>query len=340
MTHFAEHPGLTLAAARKAEGEAMPSYFYQLKFELYPTSNPAASASGSATSSGSAENLWLPPKHANIFGDLPSHPRTKQTHQRLPILSGGYESEELKPRPTVRAEAPSVIDCGPVRAPVKDNGSKVQILSERQWRQRTKSFPPPPVTAGIRPQTAVKDWRFDRLRIESVDLDDGAVMAGESAAMSSSSALGVGPMFGGAGTATKAKYVPLEAKNTNVGWGLVHFYREGDESPELNLPAEEQNEEERGNESLLAQECTTLCIPAVPSYLTPADFLGFVGEKWRDDVSHYRMVMTARMNRYLVLMKFRDGKRAKLWKEEFDGKVFNSMEACPPLHSPQRSRAF
>ncbi len=77
-------------------------------------------------------------------------------------------------------------------------------------------------------------------------------------------------------------------------------------------------------------DCTTLCIPAVPSYLTPSDFLGFVGEKTREEVSHFRMVMTGRMNRYLVLMKFRDGNAARRWRKEWDGKVFNSMEVSFP----------
>ena len=73
-----------------------------------------------------------------------------------------------------------------------------------------------------------------------------------------------------------------------------------------------------------------MCIPAVPSYLTPSDFLGFVGEKTREEVSHFRMVMTGRMNRYLVLMKFRDGNTARRWRKEWDGKVFNSMEVSSP----------
>ncbi|TVY31305.1 RING finger protein-like protein, partial [Lachnellula subtilissima] len=38
------------------------------------------------------------------------------------------------------------------------------------------------------------------------------------------------------------------------------------------------------------------------------------------------MVMTGRMNRYLVLMKFRDSGEAARWRSDFDGKVFNSME--------------
>jgi BRCA1-associated protein len=142
-------------------------------------------------------------------------------------------------------------------------------------------------------------------------------------------ATSLGPTLGGAGQATKARYLPLETKNTEVGWGIVHLYREGDESYSWNAQPSRPSGEEQGESSAGPGEddCTILCIPAIPSYLSPSDFLGFVGEKWRGDVSHYRMVMTSRMNRYMVLMKFRDNGRAKEWRREFDGKVFNSMEA-------------
>lgn len=135
--------------------------------------------------------------------------------------------------------------------------------------------------------------------------------------------------MGGAGKATKAKYVPLTTfKNTELGWGIVHLYREEAESPELTISPEHTPGTEE--EQIEAQiDCTTVCIPAVPSYLSPSDFLGFVGEKWRDQVSHYRMVMTGRMNRYLVLMKFRGTKQAQLFRREFDGKVFNDVEVSP-----------
>lgn len=75
-------------------------------------------------------------------------------------------------------------------------------------------------------------------------------------------------------------------------------------------------------------DCTTLCILAVPAYLSGSDFLGFVGEKTLDDVCHFRMIRTSRANRYMVLMKFRNGKKASEWQKEWNGKVFNSMEVC------------
>ncbi|MCJ1313377.1 hypothetical protein MMC25_007055 [Agyrium rufum] len=75
------------------------------------------------------------------------------------------------------------------------------------------------------------------------------------------------------------------------------------------------------------EDCTTLCILAVPSYMTPSDFLGFVGERTREEVSHFRMIRTERSNRYMVLMKFRNGRKAREWRKEWNGKAFNDMES-------------
>lgn len=124
--------------------------------------------------------------------------------------------------------------------------------------------------------------------------------------------------------------MPLATKNTDIGWGIVHLYREGDDTSELVLPPTDSADPD-GTQDSTAGDYTTLCIPAVPSYLSPSDFLGFVGEEWRDQISHYRMVMTDRLNRYLVLMKFRDSKRAWLFKREFDGRVFNQIEVYTPI---------
>ncbi|KAJ4027101.1 hypothetical protein NW752_002062 [Fusarium irregulare] len=145
---------------------------------------------------------------------------------------------------------------------------------------------------------------------------------GEASRNAPSAAPSLGPTFGGAGTATKADFLPLETKNTELGWGVVHFYRDGDKTPSL----VEFGGPENGIGDSKDNDCTTLCIPAVPAYMSPGDLMGFVGEKWRSDISHCRMVMTSRMNRYLVLLKFRDNFRAKQWRQEFDGKVFNTME--------------
>ncbi|KAG5750501.1 hypothetical protein H9Q69_009234 [Fusarium xylarioides] len=304
----------------------MPSYFYHLKFELYPTPDPV-----SATSAAKAQDeIWLPSPEASVFDDFPSHPRPdrRTTYKVSRSIDPQRDSaNHATPYPLTRQNSHSsnlgIIDCGAAARPsVKDSGRKIEIVTERQWLERANSFPPPNSSVAIHPQNAVRDWRFGRVSLETVDLRTGHAMAGEATRSGPSAAPSLGPTFGGAGTATKAEFLPLEKKNTELGWGVVHFYREDDETSGLIETAHQETEASGSKDT----DCTTLCIPAVPAYMSPGDLMGFVGEKWRGDISHCRMVMTSRMNRYLVLLKFRNNFRAKQWRREFDGKVFNTVE--------------
>ncbi|KAJ4018153.1 hypothetical protein NW766_004230 [Fusarium irregulare] len=305
----------------------MPSYFYHIKFELYPTPDPVAAAQETTDH----KDIWLPLSTASVFDDFPSHPRPdRRTIYRVPnaLESPSYSSANHTSPYTTAGQNSStsslgIIDCGAAtRPPAKESERNIEILSERQWLERANSFPPPNSSAAIHPQNAVKDWRFGRVSLETVDLRTGHTVMGEASRNAPSAAPSLGPTFGGAGTATKADFLPLETKNTELGWGVVHFYRDGDKTPSL----VEFGGPENGIGDSKDNDCTTLCIPAVPAYMSPGDLMGFVGEKWRSDISHCRMVMTSRMNRYLVLLKFRDNFRAKQWRQEFDGKVFNTME--------------
>lgn len=194
----------------------------------------------------------------------------------------------------------------------------------RQGLRRTPSSPPPPANLALGPRTAAKDWRFGRVSI--VTVDPLSIMSGEpskAGGSATAAAPSLGPTFGGAGTMNKAELLHVRTKHTELGWGIVHFYRDGEETPSLGSIGEDAGSSE---DDIVTLDCTTVCIPAVPSYMSPGDFLGFIGEKWRSDIIHCRMVMTANMNKYLTLLKFRDGDRAKKWRREFDGKVFNTME--------------
>ncbi|OAQ96238.1 hypothetical protein LLEC1_02794, partial [Akanthomyces lecanii] len=239
----------------------MPSYFYHLKFELYPTSDPAA------TRAAPADNIWLPTAHTSVFDDLPAH------------------------------------------EPVRSDNTKVSTT-----RKHTK--------------TAPRDWRFGCVSIETLDPIEAMAVAEAEASSSvdgAAAAPSLGPSFFGPGTATKATCVRLNTHHTNLGWGVVHFYRDEHESTASRL-ADAEHELSRTEVVDEDEDCSTLCIPAVPAYMTPGDLWGFIGERWRDDISHCRTVMTSKTNRYLVLLKFRHGKVAREWKKMFDGTVFNTME--------------
>lgn len=311
----------------------MTSFYFHIKFELYPTENPAAG--GDTFAVPNSRDIWLPSNDSSIFDDLPAHPpphRSAARNTDLPDRSRRISFGALATldrRAGLGANSKSgVIDCGTPRPPTELGGGEIEGLPGRQLLGRANSYPLPPSTAALQPQTAIRDWRFGRINIETLDpglyKNNNNNMAGEGKAAATavagpSAAPDLGPPFSGSGTATKAEFVELEGKNTEVGWGIVHFYREGDETAGLASTHEVAEETEN------MQDCTTLCIPAVPAYMTPGDFLGFLGERWQNDISHCRMVMTSRMNRYLVLLKFRDSKQAKLWRREYNGKIFNSM---------------
>ncbi|KAH6680293.1 BRCA1-associated protein 2-domain-containing protein [Halenospora varia] len=350
----------------------MPSYYYHLKFELYPSP-----ASASPTTDQKRQ-VWVPPETSDIFDskNWPSHSAISVEHQ--PYRSLNEQERERERRSYTSAtqaqdrlggsgggggasRGVGVIDCGTSRGTSRhSNGSdhSTSVIPRTIPTSTNLEFPPPvPDLVKRDLRIAGKDWRFGEVRVEGFDMGPsrtdrdsdggggGRMGMARTRGESSGSALALG--MNADGRVTKARYEVVEGKNTEVGWGIVHLYRDGEETPGLGMGVGESgaeththNAEERhipstdtgglkskdkqagGNE----EDCTTLCIPAVPSYLTPSDFLGFVGEKTRAQVSHFRMVMTGRMNRYLVLMKFRDGHEAIKWRQEWDGKVFNSME--------------
>lgn len=326
----------------------MPSYFYHIKFEVYPTPHPSRRGSVVGHGTGSRQT-WLLSTRPDAFARLPSLVRNGHDVGQAEHPSRPPTQAPPPPPPTTtrqqQRENNSVIDCGaprPSGAGGTGGRSNPSLAGHghRPATERAISFPPPSSYSAVKPQTAARDWRFARLWIESVHVDvvredmPGSMAAEPTAATAATAASAVGPSVGSAGKATKARYVPTSRDKTDLGWGIVHLYREGEETPALSFPPQ------HGAEQAPDLDCTTLCIPAVPSYLSPNDFLGFVGDRWREQISHYRMVMTERMNRYLVLLKFRDGKRARLFRREFDGRVFNDIEASSlPTPAPDAVRS-
>lgn len=320
----------------------MPSYNYHIKFELYPTPGPVSDIA----SDDDIATIWIPNQSSSIFDELPLHPRKHELKPAEPQQTDlGLLQDKGKYAST------SVIDCGLDRArsvsPSEESTeTNVIRLTERQWRARRESVPAPGFRAGLGADKAHRDWRFGRISVESFDTELAQSMAGSARRQGSDDGGGgqsarpapsLGPTFGGPGQSTKGRYVPLETKHTEAGWGIVHLYREGEDGPGMEV-GEGEVEGDSGGAAQNSEagddddDGPILCIPAVPTYLSPSDFLGFVGEKWRGDVCHYRMVMTSRMNRYMVLMKFKDKWRAAEWRKEFDGKAFNGMEVGRTLY--------
>ena len=203
-----------------------------------------------------------------------------------------------------------------------------------------------PITSGSRsgseqqeptaPYSVSHDWRYDKISIQDITMTSTAASDKQEDSIESSRKITNSISAGPGGLATKGRYEPCGNDQEKLGWGVVRLYRDSEETPGLydeptvlkhSKPGKRLSGKERNEQPAFRdEECTTLCILAVPSYLTPSDFLGFVGEKTRDVVSHFRMIRTERGNRYMVLMKFRNGKKAREWRRQWNGKAFDGME--------------
>ncbi|KAK5343191.1 hypothetical protein LTR98_000820 [Exophiala xenobiotica] len=185
------------------------------------------------------------------------------------------------------------------------------------------------------PRSDPKDHRLDKILLQGSAMSSQS--GGKDLSIASHSIIEKGIGSAISGHHLKGRYEPLQSEDNVEGWGIVHLYRDAEETSGLykdsayrssdlwsdglrNPPAMKPHPPPKD------EECTSLCILAVPSYMTPSDFLSWVGEDTRSEVSHFRMVRTSRANRYMVLMKFKHGKKAREWQHEWNGKVFNSME--------------
>ncbi|CAK7200008.1 hypothetical protein SEUCBS139899_002696 [Sporothrix eucalyptigena] len=332
----------------------MPSsHAYHLTFELYPTPDPTA-AFETIDDSQPPLPIWHPGPGASIFDRLPWQSTVEDDGAAggaadesppatLPVRNkndnGIDGSEGNSTTTTSEDQGASARNFG--KATVRDSGNSAANNTQpqndipRQQAERAAYLSHiPRAAAGLGPETAARDWRFGRVRIASFDMEepsDGAVASGSGAGPGEQHdkplpAASLGPVLGGAGQSTRARYNPLATKVTDAGWGIVHLYREGGPTYS-NEDADEYGGDGGNKYGGDGSDGTILCIPAVPSYMTPRDFLGFVGEAWSRNVCHYRMVMTSRTNRYMVLIKFRDSSHAKAWRAAFNGRVLNSMDS-------------
>ena len=314
----------------------MPSFFFHLAFELYKQPEKDKSHLQSAT-----PGVFVPSIGTDIFRTaLPSHRYpvypddtiSKRTHRRNRTITIGHTDQDIygplvaDKRVSKRRASKGGFDDSP------SERFDVPFTRDLFEKSELKSIP--------HNTSAARDWRFERVAIESINM---------AAVLTSSDDKPTGGSISnsyGAGLATKGKFVPSDPKYTELGWGIVHLYRDAEETPGLyddsgdsssgasDMGAPAVKLPTATNKEWKEEDCSTLCILAVPSYLTSSDFLGFVGEKTREDVSHFRMIRTGRINRYMVLMKFRSAKRAREWRKEWNGKAFNSTEVC--LH-PKRT---
>jgi BRCA1-associated protein len=294
----------------------MPNYFYHISLEVFPDSHDISRTGrldSKPSTSTSPINSLAPFRHRP---KSPGGSNRKNLHDTSPssrLAAQGQNRQKI---------------ASPYGLSVKADNSQHQAPTPTS--QEHYGSPTGPKCSDD------KDLRLDKITIESIDMVSPGSMGGHSMKqVDGNISTGIGSHVGGA--ATKGKYLPLDRKDLESIWGIVHLYRDAEETPALDDDVRSSRAiwgrhhgSQKSSASLESpvpdEDCTTLCILAVPSYLSPSDFLGFVGEQTRDEVSHFRMIRTSRANRYMVLMKFRNGKKAREWRKEWNGKVFNDME--------------
>ncbi|THW52273.1 zf-UBP-domain-containing protein [Aureobasidium pullulans] len=258
----------------------MAAYFFHLKLELYPSARSSGASRPTTTN-----NIFLPDSTTDIFKSaFPAHRTSKNiTH-------------DLRHKHSPRT---SLDDSAAAKSRPPSAHGNALLLPERNLALKEPASPTiPPHKASS--EAATRDWRYGPVTVESIDMEANKTPS--------------------SGLHTKAVYVPSAPKATDVGWGVVHLYRDSQETAALEHSLAKEDVD------FDPQQCNTLCILAVPSWMMPSDLLGFVGDQAREDVSHFRLIRTGRANKYMVLMKFRQAKKAREWQKLWNGKLFSAME--------------
>ncbi|KAK5108230.1 hypothetical protein LTR62_008686 [Meristemomyces frigidus] len=289
-------------------------FFFHLKLELYPAPPVASIHHKRLTSQHTGNEPYIPPSNTNIFRTkLPTHSTSSWTTKRANTSTSSCEASQSQ---------------SPSRCPANDRADtghgNALLLPERTLNLKDTTPSSPALTPAKRSNEALAhDWRYAAVSIESIDMQQESLSKAARGAM--------------AGLHTKAVYKATDPATTEVGWGVVHLYRDTAEAALLR--GDEQHGHVRKSADRTAwkdgekeedvwelEDCTTLCILAVPSWMMPSDLLGFVGDQAREEVSHFRLIRTGRANKYMVLMKFRSAKKAKEWQTANNGRLFSSAE--------------
>ena len=302
----------------------MPPYYFHLAFELRHSSRASQDPD-----KDQAFSTFTPSSNLNVFeGDLPTHGLCSWASYTSP-RSPGQRSKSSTSIPQSRHLenfSPSVR--------TRDYSQEFPVLPRQQASKQLSEC-----KQRLDGKDHCQDWRYDKLAIQSIDMaPTGESVSGTQTNASRDQHTA---QVAQTGLAVKGRFVPTNPRTTELGSGVIHLYRDplpsSTDSHELQSDPRSQtvsNPVVDERKAYVDQDNTTLCILAVPSYMTPADLLGWIGEDAREDISHFRLIKTERTNKYMVLMKFRESSKARLWQSNWNGKLFNTMEVCRTALSP------
>lgn len=166
-----------------------------------------------------------------------------------------------------------------------------------------------------------KDYRLGPIRIDWVDIEK----------MKKVPIIPGTDKEQGRGTveATFVPHIRTKSGSTNLPEGTVHIFRDSAVKPsqeELESVAPPTSAADDADGVMLA-------VLAVPSWMTPSDFLTFVAPA-AEGMAHLRLIRDSLPNRSIAVINFANPADAAEFAEAYNGKPFNSMEPqiCNVVH--------
>ncbi|KAG5647905.1 hypothetical protein DXG03_007829 [Asterophora parasitica] len=166
-----------------------------------------------------------------------------------------------------------------------------------------------------------KDYRLGPIRIDWVDFED---MSKAPQTVGKEKETGRGTV--------EASFIPhtrTKSGSTNLPEGTVHVFRDS-----ASKPSQEELESVVASTSTVDNaDGVMLGVLAVPSWMTPSDFLAFVAPA-AEGMAHLRLIRDSLPNRSIAVIKFFNPADAAEFVEAYNGKTFNSMEpeVCNVVH--------
>lgn len=136
-------------------------------------------------------------------------------------------------------------------------------------------------------------------------------------------------------TSSSTNYYPFISGHTEISSGIIHIFRElskrhptlPDEGGERVHVYRQFNEEDSSLGVLYEfLDDSVLLVLAIPTTLSPAEFLHFVGSDFVNCIERVRLVRDAAPNRYMAIIKFATPEMALNFSQERDGQAFTAQD--------------
>jgi len=258
-------------------------YFFHLRLDLYPDTTTLAPP--------------LTPQGASTQPLSYSAP-TSSAHQGAAFSSSSSRNPQPQPQST-----PATVDrfrslFQPFPSPLSRTSASNQVKNRNNFVSipASSSSQPKPSNSDINRHHPEQDHRFGPIRVACFDssveksLPSSAVANKSKQSKSKKMATAAAAATAASNGSSFQESEPAQGilrlyKDKNeITTGDIHLSTQGDKDGTLESPLDRE-----GAQIIQPDHGTAVCVLAVPSYMSPGDFLNFVGPV-RSNVSHFRII--------------------------------------------------